>query len=109
MINNKSLNGKYALITGSSSQLGSEFCKVLSLNGATIIATDVEEKQCEHVLKGIEQLSDKKHYIKKLDITSFFSKFVKKHRYTIKVVDYKDMWFEVDTIKDLKILNYKKI
>lgn len=47
--------------------------------------------------------------IKKLDITSFFSKFVKKHRYTIKVVDYKDMWFEVDTIKDLKILNYKKI
>ena len=70
MINNKSLNGKFALITGSSSQLGSEFCKVLSLNGATIIATDVEEKQCEHVLKGIEQLSDKKHYIKKLDITS---------------------------------------
>ena len=64
MINNKSLNGKFALITGSSSQLGSEFCKVLSLNGATIIATDIEEKQCEHVLRSIEQLSEKTLYKK---------------------------------------------
>ena len=46
--------------------------------------------------------------INKLDITSFFSKFVKKYQRVIKIVDYKDMWFEVDTVEDFKILNSKK-
>ena len=27
----------------------------------------------------------------------------------IKIVDYDQMWFEVDTIKDFKVLNGKKI
>ena len=68
MINKKPLEGKFALITGSSSQLGHEFCKILALNGATLIITDIEEEKCKNVLKDIEKLSNKKHYITKLDI-----------------------------------------
>ena len=47
--------------------------------------------------------------IKKIDITTFFSLFLKKNRFIIKIVDYKGMWFEIDTVKDLKILNSRKI
>ena len=46
--------------------------------------------------------------INKLDITSFFSKFVRKYKNMIKIVDYDQMWFEVDTIKDFKVLNQEK-
>ena len=45
--------------------------------------------------------------INKIDITSFFSKFVKKHQKIVKVVNYNKMWFEVDTIKDHRLLNSK--
>ena len=46
--------------------------------------------------------------INNLDITSFFSAFVKKHSDFIQIADYNGMWFEVDTVKDFKILNSKK-
>ena len=42
-------------------------------------------------------------------MTSFFSKFIKKNQFVVKIVDYKNMWFEVDTINDLNILNSKDI
>ena len=45
--------------------------------------------------------------IYKIDITTFFSKFVKKNKNIVKVVDYKEMWFEVDTLKDYRLLNSK--
>ncbi len=45
--------------------------------------------------------------INKIDITSFFSKFVKKNQKIVKVVNYNKMWFEVDTIKDHRLLNSK--
>lgn len=40
--------------------------------------------------------------VKKLDITSFFSQFIKKNKKIIKVVDYSNSWFEIDTINDFK-------
>ena len=40
-------------------------------------------------------------------MTSFFSKFVRKNKNIIKIVDYKEMWFEIDTIKDYRLLNSK--
>ena len=40
-----------------------------------------------------------------LDITSFFSQLIKKNKNTIRVVDYKKSWFEIDTLSDYK--NYK--
>lgn len=43
--------------------------------------------------------------ISKIDITSFFSKFLKKNRQVVQIVNYQDEWHEIDTIKDLKILN----
>jgi len=43
--------------------------------------------------------------ITKIDITSFFSKFLKKNRRVVQIVNYHDEWYEIDTIKDLKILN----
>ncbi len=45
--------------------------------------------------------------INKIDITSFFSKFVKKNQKIVKVVNYNKMWFEVDTIKDHRLFNSK--
>lgn len=47
--------------------------------------------------------------IKKIDMTTFFSFFLKKKKLIIKIVDYKGMWFEIDTVKDFKILNSTKI
>ena len=41
----------------------------------------------------------------KLDITSFFSQFLKKNKKVISVVNYKKSWFEIDTLSDYK--NYK--
>lgn len=52
-------------------------------------------------------IKEEKINIKKLDMTSFFSKFIKKNQFVVKIVDYKNMWFEVDTINDLNILNSK--
>ena len=52
-------------------------------------------------------IKEDKINIKKLDMTSFFSKFTKKNKFVVKIVDYKNMWFEVDTINDLNILNSK--
>jgi len=46
--------------------------------------------------------------IKKIDMTTFFSFFLKKKKLIIKIVDYKGMWFEIDTVKDFKILNSTK-
>jgi len=43
--------------------------------------------------------------INNLDITSFFSKLVKKNKKIIKVVNYNKSWFEIDTLEDFK--NYK--
>ena len=70
MTNSKSLDGKFALITGSASQLGQEFCKTLALNGATIIATDIEKEKCDNIREDLERLSNKKHFVKNLDIKS---------------------------------------
>lgn len=70
MTNSKSLDGKFALVTGSSSQLGQEFCKALVLNGATIIATDIEKEKCDNIKEDLEKLSNKKHFVTSLDIKS---------------------------------------
>ncbi len=44
-----------------------------------------------------------------LDITTFFSKFLKKNKNIIKVVNYDKSWFEIDTLSDLRKYNiYKK-
>tara|TARA_B110000971_G_C19991764_1_gene492314 strand:- start:548 stop:1291 length:744 start_codon:yes stop_codon:yes gene_type:complete len=43
--------------------------------------------------------------INNLDITSFFSKLLKKNKKIIKVVNYNKSWFEIDTLRDYK--NYK--
>ena len=41
---------------------------------------------------------------KNLDITSLLSLIIKKHKRLVTVEDYKDEWFEIDTLKDLKLL-----
>ena len=47
--------------------------------------------------------------VKKLDITSFFSQFIKKNKKIIKVVDYSNSWFEIDTLNDFKNIKLIKI
>lgn len=47
--------------------------------------------------------------IKNLDITSFFSKFLEKNKKIIKVANYNQNWFEIDTLNDFRKYNiYKK-
>ena len=55
----------------------------------------------------IKFIKNEKININKLDITTFFSKFVRKYKNMITIADYKQMWFEVDTLNDFKILNSK--
>ena len=52
-------------------------------------------------------IEEEKINTQKLDMTSFFSKFIKKNHFVVKIIDYKNMWFEVDTMNDLNILNSK--
>lgn len=40
--------------------------------------------------------------IDNIDITSFFSKFLKEKKNIIKVVDYSKHWFEIDSLEDMK-------
>jgi len=57
--------------------------------------------------KLIEQLVDKKgitHYQKK-DMTFFFKELIATNNKIIKVIDYSNFWHEIDTLKDLKLLN----
>ncbi len=50
-----------------------------------------------------------KVHTNKLDITTFFSKFLKKNKNIIKVVNYDKSWFEIDTLNDFRKYNiYKK-
>ena len=50
-----------------------------------------------------------KLHINKLDITTFFSKFLEKNKNIIKVVNYDKSWFEIDTLDDFRKYNiYKK-
>lgn len=50
-----------------------------------------------------------KLHINKLDITTFFSKFLEKNKNIIKVVNYDKSWFEIDTLDDFrKYKIYKK-
>ena len=49
-------------------------------------------------------IKEKKINIKKIDITSFLSKFLETNKKIIQVVNYSKEWFEVDTISDLKFL-----
>ena len=47
--------------------------------------------------------------INNLDITSFFSKFLEKNKKIIKVANYNQSWFEIDTLNDFRKYNiYKK-
>ena len=47
--------------------------------------------------------------INNLDITSFFSKFLEKNKKIIKVTNYNQSWFEIDTLNDFRKYNiYKK-
>lgn len=55
----------------------------------------------------IKFIKNEKININKLDMTTFFSKFVRKYKNMITIADYKQMWFEVDTLNDFKILNLK--
>lgn len=47
--------------------------------------------------------------ITKLDITSFFSKLLRKNKKIIKVVNYNKSWFEIDTLNDLEKYNIYKV
>lgn len=50
-----------------------------------------------------------KGHTKNLDIATFFSKFLKKNKNIIKVVNYDKSWFEIDTLNDFRKYNiYKK-
>lgn len=57
----------------------------------------------------IDFIKKEKLNINYLDMTSFFSKFIKKHSRVIKVVHYNKLWFEIDTVQDFKLLNSNKI
>lgn len=57
----------------------------------------------------IDFIKKEKLNINYLDMTSFFSKLIKKHNKVVKVVHYNKMWFEIDTVKDFKLLNSYKI
>lgn len=57
----------------------------------------------------IDFIKKEKLNIKNIDMTSFFSKLIKKHNNVVKVVHYNKMWFEIDTVKDFKLLNSYKI
>jgi choline kinase len=47
--------------------------------------------------------------IDNIDITSFFSKFLKEKKNIIRVVDYSKHWFEIDSLEDVqKYMIYKK-
>ena len=56
----------------------------------------------------IKFIKKEKLNINDLDITSFFSKFIKKNDRVIKVVHYNNLWFEIDTINDFRLINSYK-
>jgi choline kinase len=56
----------------------------------------------------LEFIKNNKIDINNLDITSFFSKFLKKNKKIIKVVHYNKVWFEIDSLSDFNKLNIYK-
>ena len=41
---------------------------------------------------------------KSLDITSLLSLITKEYSYLVKIEDYRDEWYEIDTLKDFNLL-----
>lgn len=54
--------------------------------------------------KVLRLISEKKFNIKNQDMTSVFSFIIKHEKKLIRVANYKGKWFEIDTVKDFKLL-----
>jgi len=87
------------------SEIGAKPKKISSIKGQFAGLFKITPKGWKVMLEYIKKDNVN---INNLDITSFFSAFVKKHSDFIQIADYNGMWFEVDTVKDFKILNSKK-
>lgn len=92
----KTASGKYL------TQIGGKVKSIASVKGQFAGLFKISPKGWKRILIFNKEC---KIDIYKEDITSFFSKFLKKNKKIIKVVDYDKDWFEIDTLNDLK--NYK--
>jgi NAD(P)-dependent dehydrogenase (short-subunit alcohol dehydrogenase family) len=63
------LDGKVALVTGARRGIGRGIALALAEAGAKVVVTDIDEKECEAVVKEIEKLGSE-GLAKKLDVTN---------------------------------------
>jgi len=64
-----SLKNKVALVTGARRGIGKGIALALAEAGAKVVVTDIDEKECQEVVKEIEKLGSK-GLAKKLDVTN---------------------------------------
>ncbi|KAG8321167.1 hypothetical protein J6590_051444 [Homalodisca vitripennis] len=64
------VKGSLALVTGSSSGIGRESCKVLAREGATVVVTCINEAGAKETLK---QMTGSGHSVMKYDVTNFIA------------------------------------
>ena len=62
------LTNKIALVTGATGQLGSEFCKSLALQGASVIVTDIDIDKCTNLTKNLN--NSEKHKPQFMDVSN---------------------------------------
>ena len=64
-----SLKNKVALVTGARRGIGRGIALALAKAGAKVVVTDIDEKECEEVVKEIEKLGSE-GLAKKVDVTN---------------------------------------
>lgn len=62
------LKGKTALVTGSSGQLGRQFCIALAKEGASVWVSDIDKSKCIKLVDKFQPVD--KHYTIELDVTN---------------------------------------
>ena len=86
-------------------EIGSKVKNISKINGQFAGLFKITPKGWKIIIKFIKK---EKLNINDLDITSFFSKFIKKNDRVIKVVHYNNLWFEIDTLNDFRLINSYK-
>jgi choline kinase len=86
-------------------KIGGKVKKLSSINGQFAGLFKITPNGWKIILEFIKK---NKIDITDLDITSFFSKFLKKYKKIIKVVHYNKTWFEIDSLSDFNKLNIYK-
>tara|TARA_Y100000816_G_C26108198_1_gene589878 strand:- start:6367 stop:7098 length:732 start_codon:yes stop_codon:yes gene_type:complete len=83
-------------------EIGKKTIKKSEIQGQYLGLIKITPKGWQGIAKTINKLSYKE--LKKMDITSFFSFFIKNENNKINVSKYSGNWFEIDNSKDYKIL-----